>query len=343
MKSTLDFVTVSVLAVTAGIAEQAVFQADLFVWQKLVCHFVIILLLLGTLGAFIYYKRDLRFIIMLTTLTAVMGSFGSFVFLTILLLYSIYLKTGENIKDFLSSLFPESEFSAVEKVYDRISHGLEKFDPESNPLPFMDVIEFGSEKQKRLAIEKILRFFRPEFSPALRKALEDPSNGIRVLAATAVNTLDKNLFEIYLSMLEKLRGGDEKMETLLAFANHCYLYVQSDILDESRSKKVILDAINAYRKILKRDPKNISVIEKLSRIYVKEGLYHEVLELLDPVIKKNETVTGEVIKWYMAALYYLKNYDQLEVFASAHLENAKDVSTSLEVKEMILAWGGIYE
>lgn len=287
-----------------------------------------------------HFKCDLRFCVYLTILTASLGPFGAFVSMLTAILYAFLSRTSENIKDFFASLFPDTHSDASAELYERIMHGLDKYDEDYNPLPFMDVIEFGTEKQKRLAIEKILRFFRPEFSPSLLKALDDPSNGIRVLAATAVSTLDRHFFERYLILQKEIKENPNNFKLTLQFAIHCDQYAQSQILDEGRLDKMVSNAVQGYQKIVKEDPKNIYIIGNLARLYVRYGNAASAKELLEPLINTLDEIPSEISKWYMAALFKMERFDLLRQFSIANSELAEQPTTAHDVKELILAWSG---
>lgn len=340
MRINWGLISVAFLAVFVALVENYLFFSDLIPLKKLALHILVINVCFAVTVFFAYLKWDLRFAIYLTILVASLGSFGAVVCLLTMLFYSIYLDTAESIKDFFAAIFPKTHFSKVELIYERITHGLDNYDPDYTPLPFMDVIEFGTEKQKRLAIEKILRYFRPEFAPSLLKALDDPSNGIRVLAATAVNTLDRHFFERYLELEKAVKNGKTTPSTLLRFANHCDLYAQSQILDEGRLRKVKKNAIDAYIGVLKYDSENVNVVANLSRLYVSEEMPELALELLEPRMTTLKTIPPEISRWYMAALYHLKDYEKLRKFTEDHFEITEDKSTPQDIKELILAWSG---
>lgn len=341
MRINYGVISIAFLAVAVGWMEyHFFFNSDLIPFKKFALHVLVVNLCFAVTVLFSYLKWDLRFAIYLTILVSSLGFFGAVVCLLTLLFYSLYIHTAESIKDFFAAIFPKIEFSKVEVLYERISHGLDNYDPDYNPLPFMDVIEFGTEKQKRLAIEKILRYFRPEFAPSLLKALDDPSNGIRVLAATAVNTLDRHFFERYLELEKAAKHEKATPSALLQFANHCDLYAQSQILDESRMQKVVRNAIDAYRTVLKFDPENIKVVAKLSRLYVSEGMTEQALKLLEPRVQNHKNILPEISRWYMAALYQMKNYEKLRGFAQVHSEVPEEKSVPQDIKELILSWSG---
>lgn len=338
MRINAGLISIAFFALLIGVVEHWIFFSPFTMLTKLVIHIVIVNLCLLLVVLFSYLKWDLRFAIYLTIMVSSLGFFGSGVCLLTLLLYSIYLQTSDSIKDLFASLFPETHFSKVDALYERITHGLDNFDPDYNPLPFMDVIEFGTEKQKRLAIEKILRFFRPEFAPSLLKALEDPSNGIRVLAATAVNTLDRHFFERYLELEKIVSKEGSTLADLLQFASHCDLYAQSQILDDGRLKKVVGNAIDSYQKVLRYDSGNLSVVGNLARLYASQGMVEQALQLLEPRIQSLDAIPYEISKWYMAALYHLKDYKKLRGFTRHHFEIAEEKSAPQELKELILSW-----
>ncbi len=340
MRARFEIAGIFFVALLVFWIETVAFLSEMPFWGKLILHIIIVN---GCVGISLLYSRlgcDLRFAVYLTILVAALGPFGAFVSMLTTLLYAFLSRTSENIQDFFASLFPDNQSEMSADLYERIMHGLDKYDEDYNPLPFMDVIEFGTEKQKRLAIEKILRFFRPEFAPSLLKALDDPSNGIRVLAATAVNTLDRHFFERFLSLQNELQEDPENYKLTLQFSIHCDQYAQSQILDEARLNKMVYNAIHGYRKVVESDPKNIYAVSNLARLCVEYGDPSFSCALLEPLISSLEEVPSEISKWYMAALFKLGEFDKLREFSATNFQFAEEQTTAQDVKELIWAWSG---
>lgn len=339
-----DKLKIPMLYLLSGLAlvvEWLVIRSDLSIIEAFVSHVLIANLCILFVYLSSHMEWDLRFPLLLTILVATLGPLGAVIFLMTLVLFQVYSRTAQTIKDLLSSLVPKFHSDPAKDVYERIVYGLEDFEPDVTPLPFMDVITFGTDKQKRLAIEKILRYFHPLFSPALATALQDENNGIRVLAATAVATLDKLYFDKYLALEKKYHLSPDNLKTILAFAQHCDDYaVTSEILDEDKSKQMISHAIEAYERCYKMDPKDLKVAGLLGRLYVKDNRHIAAKKHLEGVLVNSSIkVPVEIYKWYMCALYQLEEYSQLRRFATDSLPASKTSRFTQELKELIHLWG----
>lgn len=323
---------------TVFFGEMFLFSSTLSLPMKFLVNIAIVnICLLGIYYCF-YKQLDMRFPLLLTILVACFGPFGVGLFLMILVLYQIYCRTSLGLKALLSSLLPEAHFSPSERVYDRIVHGLDDYDPDIQPLPFMDIIMFGTEKQKRLAIEKILRYFHPDFAPALLRGLKDPNNGIRVLAATAVTTLDQRYFDRFLELEENCRNKPNHMKGILEFAEHCDQYALSQILDRERAEKMIAYAIESYEMYLTLNPQNNEVIGALGRLYIKEGKPGKAKDLLEKALDKSEHIPMEFTKWYMCALYNLKDYTTLRAFATRQTDLIQERGIDHPMQDILSSW-----
>ncbi len=338
MKKIINRVAAIFYALVVLGLEYLIFFSDSLLFYKLLFHILIVNGCILYVFACKIFERDLRFPLLLAILTAGLGPFGPAIYLLTLLLYFVFSVTAWAQKDLFAALFPEVKADASEVVYERILQGLDVF-YEAKTLPFVDVVMFGNEKQKRLAIEKMLRYYRPDFATALKQALQDSNNGIRVLAATAINTLDRHYFKTFLEFEKLYRKNSSELEHTLKFAAHCDLYLRSGVLEETRLKKIIDCAVEAYEKCLEIKPNQQVLQEHLARLYLQKGRADQSIALLENYINAEAPLSSGISKWIMASLFSTKDYAGIRAFAKKQKHVEESSADSLEVNGLLAVWG----
>ena len=83
----------------------------------------------------------------------------------------------ESIERMLKAMGIDLEEASLSKAaYERIVHKMDDYQFSKVPVPFANVMAFGTYQQKRLVIQKALRFFRPEFADIFFQGLNDDNN-----------------------------------------------------------------------------------------------------------------------------------------------------------------------
>lgn len=301
---------------------------------KIVIHVAAVGLCL-LVSAISYVKKlDARLALFLTLFTTCLGPLGTLVGLMMILLYPFYRRSSTRLGELLDTLMPESSPDEVAVLHDRIKYGLDQYDPDSKLYPFMDIICYGTVQQKKLAIEKILRYFRPEFSPVLKKALQDPESGVRVLAATAINAIDSLYFKKYLEMEAVVKESSNKID-LLNYARHCEQYAMTEVLDAERDKKMMVEAIRAYEEYLEENIDDLKSMGSLGKLYVLTGNNSKARLLLESVFRTYSTIPFEVYKWYLCALYNSREYDFLRQFAATLYDKFENKKGLEEIRNIL--------
>jgi tetratricopeptide (TPR) repeat protein len=247
--------------------------------------------------------------------TALMGPLGAAVAVVGMILYLV-LKgpLSNNDKELLKHLLPEENESMSKEIYDRLIYGLDKFDADKLPTIFNDVLVYGSERQKRIVIERMLRYFRVEFSPVLQEALNDENNSIRVLAATAVTRIDKQYSEENIELNHLIQRKPNDFSVHLRLARQSEEYSKLGFIDEQRRMKYSQMAIDHYQQAIAIDPKNAPARVSLAENYYLHEKYQDIIDCLEIVIESESTLQDQAIKWYLSAMFKLNKYAEIREF-----------------------------
>jgi len=295
-----------------------------------------------SLAALFLFKKtgaDLRFGAALSLLLFFMGPFGAAVVLFSLLLY-FFLKKSASRGNLLEALLPKEEQELGDKLYERVSYGMDNFDPENLPLAFQDIMAFGNEQQKRMALERILKHFRPEFAVSLMHALNDKSSAIRVLAATAVARIDKQYWDRSLLLEQKVREQPQSSAALLKFALFSREYAKLKILDKERLQKVRQNAIAAFKAYCDQNPHSERTKEELARLLIENGEPEKAKELFYSLIDGKEEVKEEHLQGYLECLYKTGEYSAVREKTNEDLRIIGDSVRYDAILELVMLWKG---
>jgi len=264
----------------------------------------------------LYLQWDVRFAALLC-LFSFLGPLGIVLCLLTLCLYALYSKIPAS-SSLLEALLPERKLGGREELYHRLTYGMEDLTSKQRGVAFHDIMSFGTSQQKRSVIEKILKYFNVEFSSLLLQALNDPSPSVRIYAATAMNRLDNQFYNRFLSLLENVQNQPNDSSALLALAKHCEEYAGSKILDEGRTRKMWENAMNAYENYVKLNPADWAVPVALGRIYLTLGMPQQAHVWLEDARQKHKGLPQEAILDWCNCLYQLGRYADLREFCKNH-------------------------
>lgn len=303
---------------------------------SLTLHFLIILTLIWLLTLFKSKNLDMRFLILLVLFTGTLGPPGAFIILLSIILFVLYGRLVTPLKTLINTFFPESEMTESQIAYERIFYNLDQYHPEKVPIPFKDIMLFGSYQQKRITIEKMLRYFRPEFTEALLAGLKDKSNSIRVQAATALSAIDNDFFNEYLYLQNLTKQYPDDLVLLKEYASHCADYAASEILDPDRAQKMRESAILAYEKYLQFKKDDIKTKAILGKLYVLNREYSIAKEYLKKLIAEPDCPEEAWLN-LMNALYELEEFDELyEVAEERYQMSLPAVQSKEQLQETAL-------
>ncbi len=277
----------------------------------LLSHLGLILIALSPLFRSHKPSDDRRMPIFVSLMFITIGPWGSGIATLSLFLYLFYSTTTSS--DWLEDIFDE-QADESSLLYERIVYGMEDLATEKKIVSFQDIATFGTEKQKRSSIEKMLKYFLPQFFPILLELLNDRSNSVRVHAATAITRLDKQYFEKYQHLEQQMALNPNNPDKLLDLAHHCKVCLDSRIFDESRQHRFLQTAILAYMEYLQIKPEDFSTYLAFAELHLKNHDPLKAKEVIEKYFIHKQPTTPAVAKLWMQALYALKDYEQLRSF-----------------------------
>lgn len=301
-------------------------------------HVLLCLISLLIISTFKSFDYDIRFPLLFTILLTFLGPFGAAMTLLVICLYVLETKYLPNSEALLEVLYPDIKISKSTQIYNRITYGMEDLELKKITASYQDIMSFGSLKQKRSALEKIGRYFRPEFVPALQMAINDLNASVRVYAGTIYTQLESQFYNHYLK-LEKLMLAKPDLLHTLSFARHCERYVNSEILPADREKKIRTLAIDAYKRCLEILPKDSSILLSLSKLYLGEHQYENALFYIEQ-LEKNKIVAAEVYLMHMRIYFEQKKYDLLHEFSHREIHVANTDPLANKLREQMELWKG---
>lgn len=240
------------------------------------------------------------------------------------------------IDEWRRALFPEGEVDKDEALWALV--GVRQSDQRAGIAPFVDVLEHGALAQKQAVVALIARHFRPAFAPALRLALKDPQNAVRVQAATAVSLIEAGATSSALELERQRRERPGDLALLRELARHEDQYAFTGLLDAAREQESRTRAIEAFRAYLAARPDDAGAWHELGRLFARLGQYDEALPCLREALRLGGGV--ETRLWTMECLFHLRRFADLRVLASesAAAMAAERQALPAQTPQMLRLW-----
>ena len=304
-------------------------------------HAAVVSLILAVLLWFYAEHQDIRDIALLALFTALLGIFGSCICFMHNLLFLFYHKYATPFKEWYDSLFPEHKNTASTILYERLLLGKDDFSEKNEVIPFMDIIALGTTQQKRKALEKILRYFTPEFAPALLMATKAPENSIRVQAASILAKLETNFSQAMYSLQKKLKNHPEQPALMLQLAKHYDAYANAGFITDPQHKESLqTSAIEMYERYIRINSFDHHAIFYLARLYMQTGRSEDAYHLLK-ICMEEANPSPRVIWYSMECLFNLHRLNEIKAIAQKYFPSLDpDNPESFELLEMVKLWGG---
>lgn len=284
--------------------------------------------------------RDARFMLLLGTTTSALGVFGAFGTLISILLHLWFMQVSQTFAEWFATIFPRRKPSLPERLYDDITYGRDQNPMDYSVVPFMDVMEIGSEAQKRKALSRMSEYFEPQFAPAFKKALVDPSNTIRVQAATAVTRIENQFVEELMKITTLTRRYPKDANIKLALAEHYDDYAFTGILDEEREMVNRNRALEHYREYLELKPGDINVRIRAGRLMLRLNRAVEAAEWFARCLMDGYN-SDSLIIWYLESLFLAGRYAELRKNARLHRSRLRSYYDDLpQLAESVEIWAG---
>lgn len=304
-------------------------------WQV---HAILALLSLALLWTFHKKSLDTRYLIPFCLFFIPFGPYGGALITISVILYLIDHFITQPISELMSSLFPKEQEETSEYIYERLLYRLEDTRADRVPIPFKDIMHYGNYNQKRIGIEKMLRYFKPEFTPILKIGLSDPSSAIKVQTATALSFIDHKMFDQFTGLKNDHLRAPEDPLLLKAFAEFGAYYSLSGILDEDRQIEILKETIHSIHTYLKQFPKETELKLTLAKLYLLQDQRFHAQKWLEELL--NTSFNAEAAYLLMDIHYELKDYEKVKELAHQALTQEKSLENHEYIKNMALAWTG---
>lgn len=283
-------------------------------WVALVAHAV----LGGGLAAWscrsAKARTDIRLPLLLVVSTGALGPIGAAGTLLTMALARWCLRRARPFEEWYRSIFPDTEEAEAVKLVNRIQ-GAEPC--EAEPVTaFLDVLAFGSLRQKQDLIALISRDFRPVFGPVLKQALHDRESVIRVQAATAMSRLENSIMERSLALNQRIREKQGDLEALRALAWHYDTCLFCGILDPKRQEELLTAAIGVYDKCLTAEPGNSETRLAAGRLLLRAKQFRKASECFERLPDSRFTKSRAAL-WYLESLFQLGRFGEIRGLARA--------------------------
>lgn len=305
--------------------------------------FILIHLVISTVCALVTYAQykagmDVQHLAILSIVSFVTGIFGSLGALFGFIGTIVFRNRSQHFKEWYESIFPTDQVSDSQHIYDSIMEGLDENPRNYGVMPFVDVMRLGSENQKRRALAKMTSRFNPRFSTAFKVALADPSNTIRVQAATAVAKIERE-FMTKLERIEAARAMEPNNANLtMALAKFYDDYAFTGVLDPELEKLNRERAINTYKSYLQQDPNSAEAWIAIGRLLYRNKQWEEAADWFRHAMDRGWKVNNMVL-WYFECLFRLGQFRELR---RAVLEYGRGILGQEElpkdVREAVSLW-----
>lgn len=281
-----------------------------------------------------------RFFLMLFMGTLTMGVFGAAGALLSMLLHIWYMRFAQPFSNWFVSIFPAGEENAAQQVYEDIQVGRDESSKPYSVIAFMDVIQYGSESQKRTALAKMTSRFHPSFAPAFKRALNDSSNNIRIQAATAISKIENQFMAKLMKLNELLAGHPKNPVITLAIAQHYDDYAFTGILDSDRERLNRAKALDYYKQYLEINSEDAAAYVKIGRLLMRNGEAAKALDWLRKSVHQGHS-SPALFTWYAEALYACGHYGELRQLAQSKEWKEFESSLNPVLADSLALWTNV--
>jgi polysaccharide biosynthesis protein PelE len=332
---------IAALALAGEVAVVLVYRpAGPAFWLALLAHLAVWLLL--TLAALVRHasQGDTRIPWLLALSTPVAGPVAPAGALLILAVVEHSRRRAPSAAQIHESLFPEDETREQRELMELVDAVRAAGQEASAVAPLVDILAFGNEDQKLAVISLVTASYHPSFAPVLDRALEDPSESVRKLAATARARLESQFSSRSIEISRALRERGEDPALLREAARHYDEASFSGVLDAHRRQESRSRSLELYRQYLEHSPEDREAHHAVGRLLLRQQNYPEAARWLGRPSDGGPSGPDEAV-WLAEALFRSGRMAELRslmarwapaIAAAEHLP--------LQVREAVRLWTG---
>jgi hypothetical protein len=279
-------------------------------------------------------RRATRYDLLLLVTTCAFGPFGPTGVLCAALLERYHARHATDVEQWHAALFPQGEVDANAALWRRIGQRASDRPAEQRVMPFLDVLAFGSVPQRQAIVAIIAQQFDPAFAPALRAALRDEHNVVRVQAATAIARLENQFLERALDLEAAVRDIPDDAEAVLALATHYDNQAFTGLLDSTREQECRVKAAEGYQRYLQQRPDDLTTQFRLARLQLRRGHASDATPRLRQLADNGHEAARS---WLMESLFAEGRYADLRSVA-VEAVSAEQGDVSPEMASTVDLW-----
>lgn len=293
-------------------------------------------LVVASLGAWVRGRPTSRGAMLLWVATACFGPFGAAGTLLTLGLERHYGRRATSMEEWHAMLFPPVRPDGESELWRRIGQRASDRAGGSPVTPFLDVLAFGSMADRQAVVAVIARRFHPTFAPALKAALRDEHNAVRVQAATAIARIEQDFLDETRRLEAAIHDRPDDADAVLALARHHDAQAFAGLFDPMREAQCRAAAASGYQQYLERRPDDHVVRFELGRLQQRRGECREAEALFRP-LAAIEHPSARL--WLMESLFAQRRFADLRQVAAAAGSEAGDEAVP-EVAATLRMWSG---
>ncbi len=250
-----------------------------------------------------------RVVYLLLVATAAFGPLGVLGTMFTILMHILYRRFSTEFSDWYSGLFPKEKSDEIGELAEFLeAHS--RLSGANVPDSFRDILANGTQQQKRDAVVLMAKHFQPSFAPAMRAALVDSDNSIRILAASLITNIEKGFQDKTMQADRAVAESPDDIDRLLHQARLYDDYAFTGLLEEDREETNRSRARQAYEKVLELQPDNREAALALGRLLVRSGELERAIEWLQRTPQYHEG-EPQLMLWYAECLYRLGRFQEL--------------------------------
>jgi hypothetical protein len=225
-----------------------------------------------------------------------------------------YARRATPVEEWHELLFPPPFVDPNAEIWRRVGQRASDRPADAQVTPFLDVLAFGSIPQRQAAIGIIAQQFHPAFAPALKTALRDEHNVVRVQAATAIARLENEFLARTIELEAEADAAPDDDAAALALARHYDAQAFGGLMDPGREQECRTRAADGYARHLQRHPDDDRVRFELARLRQRSGLWSEAEAHLRPLVARQYPSAR---LWLMENLFAQRRFTELREVAAA--------------------------
>jgi hypothetical protein len=278
-----------------------------------------------------------RYVGLLALTTVALGPLGPAGVLLAMVLERVHARGAVSIEQWHEMLFPPVVADTKGDLWRRVGKRASDRPPDPRVTPFQDVLAFGSVQQRQAVVAIIAQQFRPAFAPALKAALRDEHNVVRVQAATVIARLEQEFLDRTFELEAAVQFAPDDPAAILALATHADDQAFAGLFDATREESCRARAADGYARYLELRPDDQAVDLRLARLQLRRG----VLDEAEPRLRRlADAGHASARLWLMEVLFAQRRYGDLRAVASRVGAGAAD-AMPLEAAGAIELWTAV--